>query len=59
MNTAITNKRFEGGADKCEIYPTTPFPGRGTPYDGLCGEAPPESGTFFRLQEYEGVGFPI
>ena len=21
-----------------------------TPYNGLCGEAPPERGTFFRLQ---------
>ena len=24
------------------------YPG-GTPYNGLCGEAPPERGTFFRL----------
>ena len=23
--------------------------GRGTPYDGLYGKAPPERGTFFRL----------
>ena len=29
----------------------------GTPYDGLYGEAPPERGTFFRLQVYEGSGF--
>ena len=28
----------------------------GTPYDGLYGEAPPESGTFLRLQVYERVG---
>ena len=28
----------------------------GTPYDGLYGEAPPERGTFFRLQVYERVG---
>ena len=27
-----------------------------TPYDGLYGEAPPERGTFFRLQVYERVG---
>ena len=27
-----------------------------TPYNGLYGEAPPESGTFFRLQVYERVG---
>ena len=25
----------------------------GTPKNGLYGEAPPESGTFFRLQVYE------
>ena len=25
-------------------------------YDGLYREAPPERGTFFRLQEYERVG---
>jgi len=28
----------------------------GTPYNGLHGEAPPERGTFFRLQVYERVG---
>ena len=27
-----------------------------TPYNGLYGEAPPEKGTFFRLQVYEIVG---
>ena len=35
------------------------FPGRGgkgTPYNGLYGEAPPERGTFFRLQVYKRVG---
>ena len=30
--------------------------GGGTPYNGLYGEAPPESGTFFTLQVYERVG---
>ena len=30
--------------------------GGGTPYNGLCGEAPPKRGTFFRLQVYETVG---
>ena len=31
-------------------------PGVGdTPYDGLYGEAPPERGTFFRLQVYQRV----
>ena len=28
----------------------------GTPYNGLYGEAPPERGTFFRLQVYKKVG---
>ena len=28
--------------------------GGGTPYDGLYGEAPPERGIFFKLQEYTG-----
>ena len=31
-------------------------PRGGTPYNGLCGEAPPERSTFFRLQVYERVG---
>ena len=30
--------------------------GGGTPYIGLYGEAPPERGTFFRLQVYKRVG---
>ena len=30
--------------------------GWGTPYNGLCGEAPPERGTFLRLEEYKRVG---
>ena len=29
---------------------------RGTPYNGLYGEAPPERGTFFRLEVCERVG---
>ena len=32
------------------------FPRGGTPYNGLYGEAPPERGTFFRLQVYKRVG---
>ena len=28
----------------------------GTPYDGIYGKAPPERGTFLRLQVYERVG---
>ena len=31
----------------------------GTPCDGLYGEAPPQRGTFFRLQVYEGVGISL
>ena len=30
--------------------------GGGSPYIGLYGEAPPERGTFFRLQVYKRVG---
>ena len=28
----------------------------GTPHNGLYGEAPPERGTFFRVQVYKRVG---
>ena len=34
----------------------TPGGGGGSPYNGLYGEAPPEKGTFFRLQVYKRVG---
>ena len=30
--------------------------GEGTPFNGLYGEAPPERGTFIRLQVYKRVG---
>ena len=30
--------------------------GGDTPYNGLYGEAPPERGTFFKLQAYKRVG---
>ena len=33
--------------------------GGGTPYDGLYGEAPPERGTFFRLEVYERIGISL
>ena len=33
--------------------------GEGTPYNGPYGEAPPERGTFFRLQVYERVGISL
>ena len=32
---------------------------RGTPYDGLYGEALPERGIFLRLQVYERVGISL
>ena len=32
-----------------------PGGGGGTPYNGLYGEAPPERGTFFRLEVYKRV----
>ena len=32
-----------------------PRGGGGTPYNGLYGEAPPERGTFFRLEVYKRV----
>ena len=31
---------------------------RGSPYNGLYGEAPPERGTFFRLKVYNRVAIP-
>ena len=31
----------------------------GTPYNGLYGEAPPERGTFFRLQVHKRVGISL
>ena len=36
-----------------KLNETDPAPG-GTPYNGLYGEAPPDRGTFFRLQVYKG-----
>ena len=33
--------------------------GGGTPYNGLYVEAPPERGTFFRLQVYKRVGISL
>ena len=43
-----------GSAQKGDLFPL-----RGTPYDGLYREAPPERGTFFRLQVYERVGISL
>ena len=33
--------------------------GKGSSYDGLYGEAPPERGIFLRLQVYERVGISL
>ena len=38
-----------------QVLPT-PSPPGGTPSYSLYGKAPPERGTFFRFQVYEGVG---
>ena len=47
VNTHIRSK-----SDGCPQRPLCVMPGGGggTPYNGLYGEAPPERGTFFRLQ---------
>ena len=39
----------------CVFHSCPPGEG-GTPYNGLHGEAPPERGTFLRLQVYKRVG---
>ena len=41
----------------CFQFLTSP-PG-GPPYNGLYGEAPPERGTFLRLQVYEREGISV
>ena len=38
-----------------QVLPTS-SPHGGTPCNSLYGKAPPEWGTFFRFQVYEGVG---
>ena len=40
----------------CGLMGSVPGGGGGTPYNGLYGEAPPERGTFFRLEVYKRVG---
>ena len=40
----------------CGLVKFDPGGGGDTPYNGLYGEAPPERGTFFRLQVYKRVG---
>ena len=44
---------------KKTIIDYTPKRGGGTPYNGLCGEARPKRGTFFRLQVHERVGISV
>ena len=49
-----SRKRRKSSKPECLVRPG---PGGGeTPYNGLYGEAPPERGTFFRLQVYKKVG---
>ena len=49
---------FNTLGDVVTAWQTGSYPG-GTPYNGLCGEIPPERGTFFRLQVYERVGISL
>ena len=42
--------------DEHECILSCLFARGGTPYNGLYGEAPPERGTFLRLQVYKRVG---
>ena len=44
------------GTPSAETLSSAPGERGGTPYDGLCGKAPTERGTFFSLQVYERVG---
>jgi len=44
--------------DLC-LLPDTQTGGGSTPYNGLYGKAPPETGTFFTLQVYKRVGLGL
>jgi len=50
QKTANDRRQFTKHGRDCRETPG------GTPYNGLYGEAPPERGTFFRLQVHERVG---
>ena len=55
----IDHRSYAHNLNSCEIKAWKKFrpePRGGTPYNGLYGEAPPERGTFFRLQVYKRVG---
>ena len=54
--TKPVNPLAETALDNC--FPA-PGGGGGTPFDGLYRKAPPERGTFFRLQVYERVGISL
>ena len=43
-------------AKKLGCYQRGGWGGGDTPYNGLYGEAPPERGTFFRLEVHKRVG---
>ena len=57
-NPAIDKDPIQGEEEIIQMVSCEGNPrGRGgTPYNGLYGEAPPERGTFFRLQVYKRVG---
>ena len=46
---------YLGGKGNQLYLLSTSVPWGNTPYNGLYGKAPPERGTFFRLQVYERV----
>ena len=50
---------YEVARERKYIYMRPGVGGGGTPYNGLYEEAPPERGTFFRLQVYEWVGISL
>ena len=57
MNSKVIQQyMIELFATEVDLSDTNPPGGGGTPYNGLYGEAPPERGTFFRLQVYKRVG---
>ena len=55
-HNAMSPARAQTRSARSGVERTNSRGGGGTPYNGLYGEAPPERGTFFRLQVYERVG---
>jgi len=53
---AVNSDHVKRGFHVSVLTTHEPGGGGGTPYNSLHGEAPPERGTFFRLQVYKTVG---